>query len=176
MTAEQGEIPDEESQRGFRERIVEVAETWSALIQTRLAILREELAEKRSFFLKGAIALAAAVGLAAGALLLLAAFVAAVLAHLFGSVALGILGALVLYAAGAGVAGWMGARALSRVRPFRFPAAGEELSRDWRAVRSAWSRDGEPGEGGAPADRSEGARAGETALEDLEERFRAGAE
>jgi uncharacterized membrane protein YqjE len=176
MSAERGEIPDEESQKGWGERIAEVADTWSALAHTRLAILREELAEKRSFFLKGTIAFAVAVGLAAGALLLLAAFLAAVLAGLFGSVTLGILGALVLYAAGAGLAGWMGGKAISRVRPFQFPVAGEELSRDWRALRAAWSRDGAPGEVCEPAVRVEGPRTREAALEDLEERFRAGAE
>ncbi len=176
MSAERGEIPDEESARGWGERIAEVADTWSALAQTRFAILREELAEKRSFFLKGAIAFVVALGLAAGVLLLLAAFLAAVLAGLFGSVALGILGALVLYAAGAGVAGWMGGKAISRVRPFQFPVAGEELSRDWRVLRAAWSRDGEAGEVCEPAVRVEGPRTREEAPEDLEDRFRAGAE
>jgi uncharacterized membrane protein YqjE len=176
MSAEQGEIPDEESERSWGERIAEVADTWSALAQTRLAILREELAEKQSFFLKGAIAFAVALGLAAGALLLLAAFLAAVLAHVFGSVALGIFGALVLYAAGAGVAGWMGGKAISRVRPFQFPAAREELSRDWRVLRAAWSRDGAPDEAAVPTIRVEGPRTRDAALEDLEERFRAGAE
>jgi uncharacterized membrane protein YqjE len=176
MSAEQGEIPDEESERGWGERIAEVADTWSSLAQTRLAILREELAEKQSLFLKGTIAFAAALGLAAGALLLLAAFLAAVLAGLFGSVVLGILGALVLYAAGAGLAGWIGGKTLSRVRPFQFPVAREELSRDFRALRAAWSRDGAPGEGSAPTVTVEGPRTREAALEDLEERFRAGAE
>jgi uncharacterized membrane protein YqjE len=176
MSAEQGEIPDEEAQRSWGERIAAVADMWSALAQTRLAILREELAEKQSFFLKGAIGFAVAVGLAAGALLLLAAFLAAVLAGLFGSVALGILGALVLYAAGAGVAGWMGGKAISRVRPFQFPVAGEELSRDWRALRAAWSRDGAPDEVCDPTVRVERPRTREAALEDLEERFRAGSE
>ena len=78
--------------------------------------------------------------------------------------------------ASAGVAGWMGGKALSRVRPFRFPVSGEELSRDFRALRAAWSRDGAQGEGSAPAVTVEGPRTREAALEDLEERFRAGAE
>ncbi len=176
MSAERGEIPDEESERGWGERLAEVADTWSALAQTRLAILRAELAEKQSFLLKGTIAFAAALGMAAGALLLLAAFLAAVLASLFGSVALGILGALVLYAAGAGVAGWIGGKAIARVRPFRFPVAGEEFSRDWKALRAAWSRDGATGEAVEPTVRVEGPRTREAAPEDLEERFRAGAE
>jgi uncharacterized membrane protein YqjE len=174
MSAEQGEIPDEESQRSWGERIAEVIDTWSALAQTRLAILREELAEKQSFFFKGAIAIAIAVGLAAGALLLLAAFLAAVLAQAFSSVALGILATLVLYVAGAGTAAWIGWRTLSRVRPFRFPAAQEELSRDWHAVRASWSHDGLTEDGGT---RVEGmSRTREAVPEDLEERFRAGAE
>jgi uncharacterized membrane protein YqjE len=176
MSAEQGEIPDEESQRSWAERIAEVADTWSALAQTRLAILREELAEKQSFFFKGAIAVTIAVGLAAGALLLLAAFLAAVLAQAFSSVALGIFTTLALYAAGAGTAAWIGWKTLSRVRPFRFPAAQEELARDWHAVRASWSHDGPPEDGETIRVEEVLARTREAVPEDLEERFRAGAE
>lgn len=176
MSAEQGEIPDEESQRSWGERIAEVADTWGALAQTRLAILREELAEKQSFVFKGAIAVAIAVGLAAGALLLLAAFLAAVLAQAFSSVALGIFATLVLYAAGAGTAAWIGWKTLSRVRPFRFPAAQEELARDWHAVRASWSHDGQPEDGETIRVEEVLARTREAVPEDLEERFRAGAE
>ena len=177
MSSEQDEIPDEESQRGWGDRVAEVADTWSALAQTRLAIFREELAVKRALLVKGAIGVAIAVGLAAACLLLFAAFVAALLTHLFGSLVWGILGALVLFAVGAGAGGWLGGKALTRVRPFAFPASQAEISKDWRAVRASWSLDGAP-TGTGPILPVEGeSKAGrETAVEDLEERFRAGAE
>ena len=177
MSSEQDEIPDEDSQRGWGDRIAEVADTWSALAQTRLAIFREELAAKRTLLVKGAIGVAIAVGLAAASLLLFAAFVAALLTHLLGSVVWGILGALVLFAAGAGAGGWLGGKALSRVKPFAFPASQRELSKDWRAVQASWSLDGAPSGTGPVLPVAGESRAGrEAAVDDLEERFRAGAE
>ena len=175
MSSEQDEIPDEESQRTWGDRIAEVADTWSALAQTRLAIFREELAVKRTLLVKGAIGVAIAVGLAAASLLLFAAFTAALLTKLFGSVVWGILGALVLFAAGGGAGGWLGVKALSRVRPFAFPASQDELSKDWRAVRASWSLDGSPASEGAALP-IQSAAVREAAVDDLEERFRAGAE
>jgi uncharacterized membrane protein YqjE len=178
MSIEPSELPGEESERSWGERIAGVASTWQTLAHTRLEILREELSEKRSFALKGMIAIAIAAVLSAGALLLLAALLAAVLAHAFGNVALGILAALILFVAGAGAAVAMGWKSLTRVRPFQFPAARHELSRDWEAVRASWSQDGEPDDGGGPEEGPDGPKArsrGET-LENLEERFRAGAE
>ena len=177
MSSEQDEIPDEESQRSWADRIAEVADTWSALAQTRLAIFREEMAVKRAQLVKGAVGVAIAIGLAAGSLLLFAAFVAALLAHLFGSVVWGILGALVVFVVGAVLGGWLGVQALSRVKPFVFPASQDELSKDWRTLRASWSLDGSP-PGTGPVLPVEGeSKAGrEAAVEDLEERFRAGAE
>ena len=51
MSAEQSELPGEESERSWGERIAGVAEAWRTLAQTRLAIFREELSEKLSFAL-----------------------------------------------------------------------------------------------------------------------------
>lgn len=177
MSAEQDQLPDEEAERGWKERVAAVADAWTALAQTRLAILREEIAEKRAFLLKGLIGVVLAAGLAAGALLLFAAFLAALLAHWFGNVALGILAALVLYGAGAAAAAVAGVKALTRVKPFEFPAASEELRRDWNAVQASWSADGE-GEDDAPLPGPEAtsARAREDSPESLEERYRSGAE
>ena len=177
MSAEEHELLDEEAERGWKERLAVVADAWSALIQTRLAIFREELAVKAVLLAKGAVAGVLALGLAAVALLLLAAFLAALLAQWFGSVALGILGALVLYAAGAAVAVMAGIKWLKGLKPFEFPAAESELRRDWSAVRAAWS----PGAEALAAEPSvpgpEGAVVrSEDRAESLEERYRAGAE
>ncbi|MEP6993389.1 MAG: phage holin family protein [Acidobacteriota bacterium] len=183
MSAEQTEIPDEESERSWGERIADVAEVWRALARTRLAIFREELSEKLAFVLKGAVSIAIAAFLAAGALLLLAAFLAVLLAQVLGNVALGILATFLLFGIGAGVAAIMGWKALTRVRPLEFPVARDELSRDWEAVRVALSPDvaspgGDPGpyDQPVPTGQGPGAPKKTEALEDMEERYRAGAE
>ncbi len=93
--------------------------------------------------------------------------------------ALGILGALVLYAAGAAVGIALGVRALSRVRPFDFPAARLELARDWEALRASWSQGEAIAEDPRPAPVDDGPvppRARDGSPENLEERYRAGAE
>jgi uncharacterized membrane protein YqjE len=173
------ELPDEEAPEGWRERLAGVAEAALALVKTRLAILGEEVAEKRAHLLRGIVGMVVAAGLGAGALLLFAALLAAVLARLFGNVALGILGALVLYAAGAAVGIALGVRALSRVRPFDFPAARLELSRDWEALRASWSQREAIAEDPGPNPVDDGPippRGRDGSLENLEERYRAGAE
>ena len=175
MSVEREDLPGEDAQLGWRERIEGVAEAALALGRTRLLILRVEAAAKASLLVKGVLGIAVAAGLGAGALLLLAALLAAILTRLFGSVILGVLGALVLYGAGAAVGAVVGWKALSRVRPFQFPEARRELARDWEALRASWSLDegaqeGETGPAGSDS------RTREAALENLEERFRAGAE
>ena len=169
MSTKKAELPGEEDEAGWRGRMAAVGAAWRALAQTRLAILREEASEKAVFAARGLAGVVIAAALGVGALLLLAALLAALLAQLFGNVALGILGAMVLYAAGAAAAGWFGWKALSRVRPLEFPAFTQELSRDWDAVSASLSED----EPEAAAGR---ATAAQEAVEDLEERFRAGEE
>ena len=44
MSAEPTELPGEEAEFGWKERIAAVADAWSALLQTRVAIVREERA------------------------------------------------------------------------------------------------------------------------------------
>lgn len=171
MTTKRAELPGEEDEAGWRERIAAVVAAWRSLAQTRLAIFREELAEKASFASRGLLAAAVAGALGVGALLLLAGLLSALLAQLFGNVALGILGALVLYGAGAAAAGWIGWKALARVAPLDFPAVTEELSRDWKAVHASLSEQVEPDAAATPS-----ARGAEKDTEDLEERFRAGEE
>lgn len=171
MSTEKVELPEEEDDASWGERLAAVAGAWRALAQTRLAIFREEFAEKATFAGRGLGAILLAGALGVGALLLLAALLAAVLAKLFGSAVLGILGAMVLYGAGAAGAGWFGWKSLSRVRPLEFPAVSEELSRDWKAVSASLSEEEEPAAPGAVR------RSGtEEDVEDLEQRFRAGEE
>jgi hypothetical protein len=177
MSAEEYELPDEEAQRSWKDRVAAVADAWSALIQTRVAIFHEELAVKAILLAKGAAAVVIAVGLASGALLLLAALLAALLTQWFGNLALGILGALILYGAGAAFAVTAAIKWLRRVKPLEFPAAESELRRDWSALRAAWEPEAGAGEDERPGPGPQGAVSpSEDRAESLEERYRAGAE
>jgi hypothetical protein len=158
--------------RTWGDRLGDAAAQAGDLLKTRLEIFREEAAEKAEHAARGAAGMAIAIGLAVGATLLFAAFLAALLAKLFGSVVLGILGAFVIYAGLAALFGWQAARSLARVKPGDFPATRAELLRDVEAIQDALSLgpDGEPGDAEPPDSR------GEAEVEDLEARFRAGAE
>jgi hypothetical protein len=171
MSTEEAELPGEEEERSWRDRLGEVAAAGQLLLGTRLAILREELSGKAALAARGLAAVAIAAVLGIGALLLLAALLAALLAGLFKSVALGILAAVIVYATGAVVAAVLGWRALTRVRPLEFPAVAEELARDWKAVAASLSPESGPGAGGERADDDP-----KEPIDDIEERFRAGAE
>jgi hypothetical protein len=170
MSTERAELPGEEEERGWRDRLGEVSAAGRALLGTRLAILKEELSVKAVLTAKGLAVVVVAAALAVGALLLAAALLAALLAKLTNSVVLGILGAVVLYAAGAAAAAWYGWKTLAKVRPFEFPASTEEISRDMRAIVSTLAP--EPGE----EDDEPGPGEDEEAVADLEERLRAGTE
>ena len=171
MSTEKAELPGEEDERGWRDRFGEVTAAGQMLLATRLAILREELSGKAAFAARGIVAVAIAAALGIGALLLLAALLAALLAGLFKSVVLGILAAVILYAAGASVAAVLGWRALTRVRPLEFPAVAEELARDWDAITATLSPEPGPDSGSERADEDS-----QEPIDDIEERFRAGAE
>jgi uncharacterized membrane protein YqjE len=181
MSAERSELPGEEAEFGWKERVAAVADAWSALVQTRVAIFREELSVKVASLLRGLVAVAIGLFLLAGALLLLAALLAALLAQWFGNVALGILGALVLFAVGAAGAVLAALSALRRVKPTEFPTSVGELRRDWRSLRESWSAPAPPGESevaspAAPVPSAPEDRRSDDRLESLEERYRAGAE
>ena len=167
MSTEEAELPDEEDERGWRERFGEVTAAGQTLLATRLEILREELAGKAAFAARGLVGAVIAAALGIGALLLLGALLAALLAGLLKSWVLGILAALILYAAGAVAAAWFAFQALTRVRPLDFPAVTEELARDWQAVAASLTPEPESDSDGDGPDEP---------IDDIEERFRAGAE
>jgi Putative Actinobacterial Holin-X, holin superfamily III len=169
MSVEQAELPGEDDQRSWRERLANVAAAGRTLVATRLEIFEEEVAAKALFAAKGFAGFLVAATLAIGALLLAAALLAAVLAKLTHSVVLGILLAVVLYGAGAAVAGWLGWKSMSKVRPFEFPAVSGEIARDLAAISEALAPP-EPWDEAAPS-------SGDVAdVADLEERLRRGSE
>jgi uncharacterized membrane protein YqjE len=170
MSTETAPIPGEEEERSWSDRLSAVAATAQALARTRAAIFAEELRVKAALAAKGLLAAGLAAALGVGVLLLVAALLVAVLTHLLGSLALGILAVLVVYAAGAGVAGYLAWKALSRVEPLEFPATRDELRSDWEAVRSALDLDAGPEPSPEASDRNG------PDVEDLEARFRAGAQ
>jgi uncharacterized membrane protein YqjE len=181
-----GDPLDAAPEPGWRDRLTSTIRAARALLSTRAAIFREELAEKGSLFGKGAVGLSIAVVFGVLAVLLLTALVAAVFARLLGGPIAGISAALVLYLAVAGAAGYLGWRSLTRVRLFDFPLTRDEIRRDLDAVREeSPSRDEGPASPDALAAERASVRPGEVGDEDeveamesagLEERFRAGSE
>jgi hypothetical protein len=170
MSSERADFPGEEAEQGWREHLAEVSAAASRLAATRLAMFREELSVKAVFVARGFAFTVVAAAMAVGTLLMAAALIAAVLAKLLGSVILGILATVVIYGAGAAAAAWAGIKALTRVRPFDYPATAEELARDREAVSAALAPPEPLGEAipvGTP---------GQAPIEDLDERFRAGSE
>jgi len=137
MSTERADLPEEEEARSWADRAAGLAASVSSLLKTRVEIFGEELSSKASLLGKGLGAVVAAAALGVGALLLFAALLAAVLAQLFGSVPLGILGAMLIYAAGAALAGWTAWKSLSGVKPGDFPATKRELASDWEAIRES---------------------------------------
>jgi uncharacterized membrane protein YqjE len=170
MNSERAELPGEEPERGWREHLAEVSTAVSRLLSTRLAIFREEASAKAAALARGFAFTVVAAAMAVGTLLMAAALIAAVLAKLLGSLILGILATVVIYGAGAGVAAWAGIKALSRVKPFDFPATAEELARDRDTVAAALAPE-EPVDAAIPV-----TSRGEPTMDDLEDRFRAGSE
>ena len=169
MSTEPEELPAEEEDDTWRERLARLLHSAEALLSTRLQIFREEAAQKASWAGKGLVGVGIAAAFGFGAMLLLAALLAALFAQLFGNVVLGILAATVLYAAGAAIAGQYGWKALTKVEPTKFPATSEELSRDWSAISAALSAEVEAAAGDEPPE-EEGI--GEREVEQLERRLR----
>jgi len=136
MRDEEQEAP-ERFEPGWRDRLWAIGSAAGRLIETRAAILQEELAEKGGLLGRGLVAffIAALFGVIAG--LLLTALLAAVLSRLLGGPILGILATFVLYLVIAGAAGWIGVKKMSKLRPFEFPATRREVDRDLETVRRA---------------------------------------
>lgn len=168
MSTERGELPEEEGARSWADRAAGVAGSARSLLATRLAIFEEEFSAKAALLGKGLGAVAVAAALGVGALLLFAALLAAILAQLFGSVPLGILAAMLIYAGGAALAGWTAWKSLSGVKPKDFPVTKRELGKDWDAIRESLTA--EP----APEDEpeTEGPEPDEVEVEALEARLR----
>lgn len=157
--------------RSLRDRVAAASRAAAALARTRLAIFGEEFSAKAGFAGKGLAVGAAAGALGVAVLLLLAALIAAIFTALFHSLILGILAAMLLYAIGTGLLGWMAWSMLSKVRPSEFPATQAELSKDLAAVRSALGSEADLDVPTAPVEEPDSSQ-----VEDLERRLRAGAE
>lgn len=160
--AEETALGQDPPERGWRERLEGICKAGGALLRTRMAIFQEEMAGKTRHLAWAAAGFGLALAFSLLALLVFTAFLASLLANLFGSAALGILAVFLLYAgvaAGAGLLGW---KALSRVRIGDFPETRAELRKDWEAVRDARRVE------------EEGETRGEDA--DVESRFRSGSE
>lgn len=164
--------PEGAPEETWRQRLSGFFEALRRLFSTRAAIFREELGASAAALGSAIGAFILAAALAWLALLLLTAGIAALLSRLLGGPIAGILATFVLFAAAAGLAAYLGVKALSRVN-FEFPVTREEIRKDWQALQaSASPRPPEPsgGEGqtlGAPVQLSS---------DDLEARFRAGSE
>jgi MFS family permease len=176
--AEEAAATPEELPPGWRERLEAIRKAGGALFATRTAILREELGQKRSHLGRGVVGLAVAAAFAIVALLVFTGFLAAVLAQLFESAALGLLVVFLLYALIAGISGAVGWKAMRRVRPGDFPVTREELRKDWDALQLAKEEEIFPRDERFGPEAAEERDAQRTDLldEDLEARYRAEAE
>jgi uncharacterized membrane protein YqjE len=196
-------VLEDRPEPGWKERLGAVRRAASALLSTRAEIFRQELSEKSSLLGKAAIGLFLAAAFGILSLLLLTALVAALFSRLLGGPIAGITAAFVLYLLVAAAAGILGARTMSRVRPFAFPATRDEIRKDLDAVKEhAATRDEGPASADALAaergsvrpDRKEGddeeveevegpeedaddsAERRVAEMNELEDRFRAGSE
>jgi len=160
--AEETALGQDPPERGWRERLEGIRKAGGALLGTRMSIFQEELAGKTRQLAKAAAGFGVALAFSLLALFVFTAFLASLLANLFGSAAFGILAVFLLYAGVATGAGFLGWKALSRVRIGDFPVTRAELRKDWEAVREARSLE------------EEGETRGEDG--DVESRFRAGSE
>ena len=158
---------------GWSERLWAIGGALRRIAETRLAILREELAAKGALLGRGLAGLFIAVLFGAIAGLLATALVVVLLAKLFGSLLLGVLVTLVLVVAAAAAGGAVAVRSLSRLEPFEFPETRSEIDRDLETLRRATGsrqEDARP----APAGGGKSAGAPDSA-EEMEARLREGA-
>jgi hypothetical protein len=165
--------PGEVAEETWPQRVRAFFESLGSLLSTRVEIFREELGSKGVALGRAAVAFFLAAAFALLALLLLTAGLAALLSRLLGSPVAGILVTFVLFAGAAAAAAYLGVRVLSRGNLFEFPVTAEEIRRDWKVVvRSAMPEP--PGPGGA--EKESGIASGSGSSDDLEARFRVGSE
>lgn len=172
MRDDEPSAPEEAREETWGQRLHGFFEALGSLLSTRAAIFREELRASAGALGSaiGAFALAAALALIA--LLLLTAGIAALLSRLLGGPIAGILATFVLYAAAAGLAAFLGVKALKRAN-FEFPVTREEIRKDWQALQaSASPRPPEPSGG----EEETAYKPRQLSSDDLEARFRAGSE
>jgi len=172
MSVQTSERPDPPLEPGWRDRFWGIGADLGRLLETRTAILREELAAKGELLGQGLLGLFVALVFGTIAGLLVTALVAALLAKLFGSVVLGILVTLLLDLAVAGGAALLGARRLSSLRPFDFPETRREIDRDLESLRRAAGVGGETPAGTEP---TRGEKSPPDSTEEIEARLREGA-
>lgn len=193
MDADETAPLEEEPEQDWKARLGAAKRAAAALLATRAAIFREELAQKGANFGKAALRLSLAVSFALLSLLFLAALVGAILIRLLGGPIAGLAAAFFLFLLIAGATAWLGMQALARVRPFDFPVTRDEVARDLEAIREEPEvSDDEAADSEALAAERGSVRLGDEDREDeleedvvedrvvedadLEQRFRAGSE
>jgi hypothetical protein len=172
MQDDEAQDPNEVAEETWPQRVRAFFESLGSLLSTRAEILKEELRAKGVALGRAAVAFLLAAAFALLALLLLTAGIAALLSQLFGSPVAGILVTFLLFAAAAALAAYLGVNALRRGNLLEFPVTAEEIRKDWKVVtRSATPEP--PGPDGA-----EGAviATGPSVSDDIEARFRTGSE
>jgi hypothetical protein len=165
--------PEEVVDETWPQRARAFFESLGSLLSTRAEIFKEELGAKGVALGRAAVAFFLAAAFAILALLLLTAGLAALLSRLFGSPVAGILVTFVLFAGAAALAAYLGVRALSRGNLFEFPVTAEEIRQDWTVIVSAATPE-PPDPGGDEGDSV--VASGSSAADDLEARFRVGSE
>jgi Putative Actinobacterial Holin-X, holin superfamily III len=165
--------PEEVVEETWPQRVRAFFESLGNLLSTRAEIFKEELGAKGVALGQAAVAFFLAAAFALLALLLLTAGLAALLSRLFGSPVAGILVTFVLFAGAAALAAYLGVRALTRGNLFEFPVTAEEIRKDWKVIVSAATPE-PPDTGGGERDAV--VASGSSAADDLEARFRVGSE
>jgi hypothetical protein len=173
MQDDEGPDSNAVAEETWPQRVRAFFESLGTLLSTRAAIFKEELGATGMALGRAAVAFLLAAAFAVLALLLLTAGLAALLSSLFGSPVAGILVTFVLFAGAAALAAYLGVRALSRGNLFEFPVTAEEIRKDWKVfLRSAAPEPSDP----AGNERDRGLASGSGASDDLEARFRVGSE
>ena len=173
MQEDEPRDPDEVAEETWPQRVRAFFESLGSLLSTRAEIFKEELGATGMALGRAAIAFFLAAAFAVLALLLLTAGLAALLSQLFGSPVAGILVTFVLFAGAAALAAYLGVRTLSRGKLFEFPVTAEEIRKDWKVfLRSAAPEPPPP----VPGERDVVLAPGSGVSDDLEARFRVGSE